>query len=329
MKKIFTLLSIVVLSSVSFAQKQVATEAEGLSVKPSEMGNSKPQTNNKAETTHELAQYNNDILPSTVNVVRCPDATNAWGRLYDLADYGITNDFTITKLEGAGIIWKDGYAEGKVFTFSGPRSLELSLDDMVDTELYSVYANTSGVREWDWFEMEVLDQATVPGNSKIYVTMEGYFAPSTDATNLGSFYGLYNEEGQTAPSYFGSPTSDCGAPGATGAKAWEAVGMIGTTDVSKWSTLLKVTGTSESLGTVELGSKALAVYPNPATTEVNIKLDGSKVADVTVADVTGRVIPVKFSKDGKVDTSRLSAGVYFLRVKDDKGVTRIQKIIKK
>lgn len=329
MKKIFTLLSIVALSSATFAQKQVATVVETLSVKPSEMGSLNSKMGNKAETTHELIQYNNDILPQEVNIIRCPDATNAWGRLYDLADYGITNDFTITNIDGAGIIWKDGYAEGKVFIYSGPKSLELSLDDMVDTELYAVYTNKSGAREWTWFEMDVTDQATVPGNSKIYVTMEGYFAPATDATNLGSFSALYNEEGQTGPSYFGSPTSDCGAPNATGAKAWEAVGMIGTTDVSKFSTLLKVSGTSETMGTVEIGSTKLAVYPNPATTEVNIKLDGSKIADVTVADITGRVIPVNFSKDGKVDTSRLAAGVYFLRVKDDKGVTRIQKIIKK
>lgn len=114
-----------------------------------------------------------------------------------------------------------------------------------------------------------------------------------------------------------------------GATNWTDIyELVGTSDLDGLA--FSIEGESSlGIGEIYSNTKKINVYPNPATTEVNIKLDGTKVADVTVADVTGRVIPVKFSKDGKVDTSKLSSGVYFLRVKDDKGVTRIQKIIKK
>ncbi|WP_369021503.1 T9SS type A sorting domain-containing protein [Weeksella sp. HMSC059D05] len=53
-----------------------------------------------------------------------------------------------------------------------------------------------------------------------------------------------------------------------------------------------------------------------------------KIAKVEIADVSGRVIPVKVALDGKVNISNLSKGVYFVRVQDNNGVTRISKFVK-
>ena len=306
MKKIFTLLSVIALSSVSFAQAlKLEKVQEGL---PKAIS----QTPVQKATEHTLIQYK-DGENFSDSTPLCAGAVNHDARFFKLSDYGINDNFTITKVDyvassiPGSAMWVEiaTVASGTNITAATIPGTALTV-----TDGYGSINTVGGQNNWE--SIPLMETVEVPAGVDFGVAV-GYKAE----TNI--WFGN-NEGGETAPSYIGWPNSEC-------------VDDEGSTSVASvgfpvaW--IMNVTGTSETMGTVELGSSKLAVYPNPATTEVNIKLDGTKVVDVTVADVTGRLIPVKFSKEGKVDTSKLSSGVYFLRVKDDKGVTRIQKIIKK
>ncbi|MFV0173257.1 T9SS type A sorting domain-containing protein [Empedobacter falsenii] len=308
MKKIFTLLSVAALSSVAFAQKAQ------LSVQTSPYKMTAVKSSESKAGEYVLKQYTSDVPRNSL--VSCSNAAgveNHFSRLFDLQAAGINEEFTVKSVSvmgsGNGDVLELAFAEiSGAYTAA---SIEAGLGDG-----YGSYVYQTGEMEFPDIELDN-PQTVAPGNKLAVAVVTTLFSSDLGITG-GVFLGN-NEEAQTAPSYIGWPNSGCVDDEPTDI-----------TELNfKQSMIFHVTGTTESMGTVELGSNKLAVYPNPATTEVNIKLDGSKVADVTVADITGRVIPVSFSKDGKVDTSRLAAGVYFLRVKDDKGVTRIQKIIKK
>ncbi|WP_314242284.1 T9SS type A sorting domain-containing protein [Empedobacter tilapiae] len=321
MKKIFTLLSIVALSSVTFAQNSneiKSLKAQGLAEKTVISSN-----NNLASQDYTLIQYK-DGNTFDNSLLSCSQQgqviTNAWSRLYDLKkDYGIDSDFEIKSVTvaGAGMGDDNNSAEVAFSQFAGAYTFA-----NITAGMGSGYAaHNFTVDEFEVAELELLEpQETIKAGNKLAVAVITGVEVGTQYLEGGVMVGN-NKNGQTHPTYLGWPGTGCVSGGTNTAP----------TNLSSYevSYIFHVTGSTETMGTVELGSTKLAVYPNPATTEVNIKLEGSKVADVTVADVTGRVIPVKFSKDGKVDTSKLSTGVYFLRVKDDKGVTRIQKIIKK
>ncbi|MBO6213465.1 T9SS type A sorting domain-containing protein [Algoriella sp.] len=311
MKKIFTLLSIAALTSVSFGQQhQVSinnSSVEISTVKASE---------NKA-TEYVLKQYTSDV--SAKQMVACSNAAgvvNHFSRLFDLSAAGINEVFTVKSVSVMG-------------TGQDPDGAVVELSFAEVTGAYTAANITAGLGDGygshtyvfgtsEFPDIELLDPQTVAVGKKLAVAVSTTLSSADGAYTGGVFLGN-NEDAQTSPSYLGWPGTGC-----VNETPQDILGLG-----YKQSMIFHVTGTTESLGIVELGSNKLAVYPNPATTEVNVQLKDAKVANVEVADVTGRVIPVKFSKEGKVDTSKLSAGVYFLRVKDDKGVTRIQKFIKK
>lgn len=77
-------------------------------------------------------------------------------------------------------------------------------------------------------------------------------------------------------------------------------------------------------GITTLSNAQVALYPNPATSIVNVKAEG--LQQVEVLDVNGRVVMTV--KANKVDMSELSNGVYMFRVLTNNGVS-MQKVVKK
>jgi hypothetical protein len=65
--------------------------------------------------------------------------------------------------------------------------------------------------------------------------------------------------------------------------------------------------------------KALAVYPNPAKTELNLVTDGN-MEGVTIMDLTGRTVRQFNGNSAKVDIADLPNGVYFVRLLDKNGL---------
>lgn len=79
------------------------------------------------------------------------------------------------------------------------------------------------------------------------------------------------------------------------------------------------------VGLMELENADLQLYPNPATSELNIKVKG--VFHAELFDVTGKsVMQKRIYRNGKMETNRLSPGVYFLHL-ENKTHKAIRKVL--
>jgi PKD repeat protein len=92
----------------------------------------------------------------------------------------------------------------------------------------------------------------------------------------------------------------------------------GTTCNDSTCSTVTVTGPS-SLFNIE--NNKIAVFPNPATTEIQLSLPNSKsISAIRIIDMIGKEMPVFINKNsnGKVvlNTSNYSKGIYYLQVKD-------------
>ncbi len=77
-------------------------------------------------------------------------------------------------------------------------------------------------------------------------------------------------------------------------------------------------------------SSLLKIFPNPASTELNMSLDGEDLNDYTINifNVLGEIQIVKISSS-KIDISSLSSGVYFISLTSKNGTRRItEKFVK-
>lgn len=90
---------------------------------------------------------------------------------------------------------------------------------------------------------------------------------------------------------------------------------------------ITLNGTATTVGISENGGRTFSIYPNPASTILNVEADGYDNLQIVnafgqvvyTADVTGHL---------KIDVSGLSNGVYFIRLNNAEGTTT-QKFIKR
>jgi len=72
----------------------------------------------------------------------------------------------------------------------------------------------------------------------------------------------------------------------------------------------------------------LILYPNPATSELNIAPLNSRIEKVSIYSFTGQLVKSVEGNIAKIDISNLSSGIYLIKVQTDQGVLD-RKIIKK
>ena len=75
----------------------------------------------------------------------------------------------------------------------------------------------------------------------------------------------------------------------------------------------------------------IALYPNPATSQVTIAFPKTLKAEIRVFDITGKLLIYEaeavIANDHKVDVSTLSAGTYFVRINSEAGSATKQLLI--
>ncbi|MBS7332521.1 MAG: T9SS type A sorting domain-containing protein [Weeksellaceae bacterium] len=321
MKKIFTLLSVAAFSA-TFAQTQIINTNETLTsavIQPI-------TTSGVATETATYSQVSTDEIASTTGVLSCSSLTSPiqLSRIYDLqAEFGLNEAFTPTHIDVSGRPHAGAAVEGYLYQYNGSDfgGDLLAAEDFEELPAYGSYTSSTN-QDAQWVQVEMYDTVEIPAGTKFATSLVMIISGSAN-NYANSFIPWQNADAtETKPAYFGGPYGTCSID-ANG--NW----VNPKPQFDNGTYQMKVTGTFESLGTVELGGSALKAYPNPATTEINIALEGSNVSGVEITDVTGRVVSSQSVKGNKVNVANLSKGVYFLRVKDDKGVTRIQKFIKK
>lgn len=296
MKKIFTFLSVALLATGVNAQEQT------------------------------LSQTNDEVYTQSASILSCNDNDNAIMRLFDLSDYGITGEFIPTSVDAAAIVWNGGYSEAAIYNVPGVDYPEhIPHADFQDTGFYAYYGNNSGERVWDWVEYEIFDENTTPitSDSSFAVVLYGYISNADDGW-AESFVPLYTEGGYVKSSYFGGPESGCFAVEEDTASRLDIAGFP-----ENGGTLLTITGEVEGMGLVSLDSRALSVYPNPATDVININMGSNKIAQsIEIVNLAGQSV-FKTKAVETLDVSFLASGVYVLRVKDGDNVTHMTRIVKK
>lgn len=232
---------------------------------------------------------------------------NTFSRSFVLEDFGITGDFNVTNV-GFGV---------EAITGDLPFTVKLSTsdDDYPWGNLTELSSEEVIIGPAD--AMTIIDHAydtpvTVPAGSELVFSFQ-----ADGEASLVSWYPASNSAGETAPSYIYAEA--CGM--------FEPTPMagIGFPDVH---IIMTVTGET-SMGTVELNSQALSVYPNPASDILNVALkNGSTAEAIEITNLAGQNV-YSAKAANSVNVSFLPAGVYVVKVKDATGTTHVSKIVKK
>jgi len=80
---------------------------------------------------------------------------------------------------------------------------------------------------------------------------------------------------------------------------------------------------------IEKQNLAISIYPNPAHTILNIRLDNeASLASITITDVLGKIILSESTETNTINIENLQAGIYFLTVKNKANQVANVKFIK-
>jgi hypothetical protein len=63
-------------------------------------------------------------------------------------------------------------------------------------------------------------------------------------------------------------------------------------------------------------AEQISVYPNPATDEIRIDMDG----EVSIWDASGRKVGINYNHTGTINVSSLTSGQYFIQIKNEKNI---------
>lgn len=290
MKKFISLLAVVVMSA-GFAQVTITQNED------TETVNSDP---------YSTCNKNDPENPSFTYTVY-----TKLSRSFNLESFGITSDFTVT-----GVAFGAGFSQ-----FDGPRefTLKLATTDAPYpngslTELYSGQVFIFGEEQGTLKDFELTAPVVVPAGSELVMSFEKDQDPART-----SWAAATNEAGHTAPAYITAPDCNISTPTVL------RLPFGGNPEIQ---VLMTITGTAGNLGTVELNSKSLSVYPNPAKDVINVSLKQGSLQSIEIVNLSGQSVYAAKSVSS-VNVAFLPAGVYIIRVKDSNGTTHMNKFIKK
>ncbi len=84
------------------------------------------------------------------------------------------------------------------------------------------------------------------------------------------------------------------------------------------------------VGLKEIFKNNFSFYPNPASSNLNIKNE-TVINTISILDINGRVVlnnPAINNRITSIDVSELNAGIYFIQLTDEKGLISTQKFVK-
>ncbi len=74
-------------------------------------------------------------------------------------------------------------------------------------------------------------------------------------------------------------------------------------------------------------NNVFSIYPNPATNQIEVVSHNLDIKNISIIDVTGKIILENKDSNQKINISNLSKGLYFIKIQSDKGES-VQRFIK-
>ncbi|MFM7728213.1 MAG: T9SS type A sorting domain-containing protein, partial [Flavobacteriales bacterium] len=87
-------------------------------------------------------------------------------------------------------------------------------------------------------------------------------------------------------------------------------------DPNTFNDILDINCNCAGVVSVDEIESAILIYPNPATDEVSVTLNGSAAAQVTVLDITGRVV-MTAQRTARINIQPLADGIYTFRIQHE------------
>ncbi|GLR15692.1 T9SS type A sorting domain-containing protein [Portibacter lacus] len=184
------------------------------------------------------------------------------------------------------------------------------------------------------FSQDAIDEADAAAD--IIVSDEPFLNDEADETTpifeAGETYALFahwGTQGSTSPLHLFATDVN------TGTDLFYSDGWFGGFTGSKSAPILRLQlELSSSIDELELSSNALKVYPNPATSLLNVELnlENSSNATITIADITGKVISYQNLSNVQrdvvtLDVSTYVSGTYLARVATEEGTKTVKFIV--
>lgn len=237
------------------------------------------------------------------------------GRLLYSPDRGDSWDEYFTPALDFGGVITSGSSASFAFADDGMTGLLITLDNGT----YMMYESTDGGDNWDsvspagtWYGDDV---AAVPGSTATFVTSGIDFNIPTGSAYSedggDSWEEIDSGEQRGTLAFLNGTTGWCGqfseGPG----------GLLG---------ILTFMGDIGDLAVTDLQKADLQIYPNPATSVVNINTD-QEVTRVNIIDMSGKTVMQASGK--QIDVSSLAPGVYIAQVIfSDRGIQNTKLIVK-
>jgi hypothetical protein len=239
---------------------------------------------------------------------------NAFARTYDLNSFGITGDFEITAVEFGQGSADDG------------KTMDINLYTADSEDLTTATLTLVGTTQQIVTSAGDLSLITtpivqlIPAGSIVVVEV---FGPDEGTTVNQRFFPGFNLAGENSTPWLksdgtgtGGASTGCGIP-------WTDANTV-VADPQNY--VINLVGT-EILGVGDNLADLVSIYPNPATTVLNVDLPSNvEVLSAQLYDVLGKDTGLQLV-NGTINTSNLNRGVYILNLKTDKG-TLTQKVVK-
>ena len=241
--------------------------------------------------------------------------------------------------EMMGVVWKNGTPTMIMDSNGMPMTLVTKVSDDGNWAIANSYDQSAVI--WN----EISGVITIPPVNVTTQTHTGYpMSINSDGTKVVGYYrDAFNPTFDTNESFFWTPSTGSillsQYVASLGLDA-QGINFILPTDISpngkyitgwgmKNGTMLgfRIEVPDSFLGVNTIDKKQISIYPNPVKDILNI--DGANIiSDVKICDMAGRnVLEMKEIKNGKINVSNLSKGVYLLKAVID-GKAEILKVIK-
>jgi len=268
-------------------------------------------------------------IPNTVhnqNSIACDAGLTATGensyiRSFNLQDFGITSDFTITNVAfGVDRVLSTFPVTVKLYNVTG------TFPNGVFPGPSLTLLGSTGVVVSPANNLSMVNTGTglttvVPAGGGFVVEINHNGKDDTPQ----QFFAMGTHPGtQSGPSYLVGPACNITTPTATG------TGPLANFPLARW--VMTVTGHTTALGVTEvINSPDIQIFPNPVKDVLKFRFNNNlKSEAIDIYDMNGRVITsIQNNKNvNEVDMSAYPKGHYILKVKADDGKLYVEKIIK-